>query len=194
MQFEPARVHFPLYRRPPMAAVVSRLSRARLIRPLQLLCLPRRALSTQQPVQYTGKGLSEEVFADVERRDATLREKYDALPTAFPAESQPPQGHIDRVEAFRKRLLYRSKQRGWYAVRRMPLSSTLCAPSLPDPLGLKWTCSSARGLRGTSRACQRQSSRSTRLCSTAKPLTVRARHTEAASCVCPPTWGPHSPN
>ena len=79
---------------------------------------PRAFASTQQPVQYAGRDLTDEVLALVEERDATLRHKYDKLPEAFPASSQPPGGEVDHVEAFRKRLVYRSKQRGWYVTRR----------------------------------------------------------------------------
>ena len=84
--------------------------------------------ATQQPVQYSGQGLTDEAFARVESRDASLRDNYDRLPLEFPQHSQPPGGHIDRVEAVRKRLIYRrcDSQNG---DRKVPI--LLIAPPFP---------------------------------------------------------------
>ena len=52
--------------------------------------------------------------AVVKRRDADLRATYDAILDTYPAHAQPSDGHVGKDEAYRKRLVYRSKQRGWY--------------------------------------------------------------------------------
>jgi hypothetical protein len=73
-----------------------------------------RVSTTQQPVQFTGKELEETVVAKIGERDAAMRAAYDAMPKQYPAHAQPDDSKpIDAHAAFRKRLLYRSKQRGW---------------------------------------------------------------------------------
>ena len=50
------------------------------------------------------------------RRNADMRASYEAMVDTFPPHAQPPQGEgatVDKIEAYRKRLIYRSKQRGW---------------------------------------------------------------------------------
>lgn len=72
--------------------------------------------ATTQPVQYTGGAgaHTEDVSQKISTADGALRTKYDAMPRSYPAHSQPVGGkEIDSQQAFRKRLLYRSKQRGW---------------------------------------------------------------------------------
>lgn len=63
-----------------------------------------------------------------------LRDKYDALPSKFPESSQPPHGTIDRLEAFRKRLIYRSKQRGWCVVGAVLATFHQASFIIPVPL------------------------------------------------------------
>jgi succinate dehydrogenase assembly factor 2 len=89
---------------------------------------------SQQPVQFTGgKEMTPELLRRIGERDASLRQAYDAMPESYPAHSQPSLGisaaaaassssssssssFINASEGFRKRLLYRSKQRGWLEV------------------------------------------------------------------------------
>ncbi len=73
------------------------------------------AAATTQPVQYTGGGVLDDVaVAKVGVADGALRAAYDAMPKSYPAHAQADEGApIDAHSAFRKRLLYRSKQRGW---------------------------------------------------------------------------------
>lgn len=43
-----------------------------------------------------------------------MRVSYDAMPDEYPAHAQPTGGDpISSADGFRKRLIYRSKQRGW---------------------------------------------------------------------------------
>jgi succinate dehydrogenase flavin-adding protein (antitoxin of CptAB toxin-antitoxin module) len=78
------------------------------------------AASTTQPVQFTGSGMTPEVLTRIGERDGAMRAAYDAMPAAFPEHAQPDSSApaIDAHAAFRKRLLYRSKQRGWCVGRR----------------------------------------------------------------------------
>ena len=59
-----------------------------------------------------------ELLAKSAATDARMRRDYDAMPARFAAHAQPPAGvaAVGAREAFRKRLLYRSKQRGWLEV------------------------------------------------------------------------------
>lgn len=49
-------------------------------------------------------------------KDEAMRKAYDRVPDVFPEHSQASGEVIDKEAAFRKRLLYRSKQRGWLEV------------------------------------------------------------------------------
>ena len=74
--------------------------------------------SAQQPVQFTPRAMTDELIRKIGATDEALRAAYDAVPAAFPAHSQPGAGAggqpaVDHQAALRKRLLYRSKQRGW---------------------------------------------------------------------------------
>jgi hypothetical protein len=63
-----------------------------------------------------GRALDDEQVRKIGERDAAMRVAYDRVPTSFPAHAQPDDGSaapLDANAAFRKRLLYRSKQRGW---------------------------------------------------------------------------------
>jgi succinate dehydrogenase flavin-adding protein (antitoxin of CptAB toxin-antitoxin module) len=76
--------------------------------------------STATAASSTGAGVSVDVAAaKVQRRDADLRATYDAVLDTYPAHAQPDDGTatVDKYEAYKKRLLYRSKQRGWYVSR-----------------------------------------------------------------------------
>ena len=72
--------------------------------------------STTQPVQLRESGIPEERVARAREADAELRAAYDELPEAFPEHALPPSGVLDHDEVLRKRLIYRSKQRGWLEV------------------------------------------------------------------------------
>ena len=84
--------------------------------------------STQQPVQFAGADITAELLAKSAATDARMRRDYDAMPARFAPHAQPPPGsgpgggggggggEVGVREAFRKRLLYRSKQRGWLEV------------------------------------------------------------------------------
>jgi len=74
--------------------------------------------ATQQPVQFSGADVTPELLAKSAATDARMRRDYDAMPTRFAPHTQPGGGapEVGAAEAFRKRLLYRSKQRGWLEV------------------------------------------------------------------------------
>ena len=60
---------------------------------------------TTQPTQFVpGKELSEERVRQLGERDLALRRAHDTLAVTSAA---------DASEAYRKRLIFRSKQRGW---------------------------------------------------------------------------------
>ncbi len=75
--------------------------------------------ATTEPVQFKGgASLTEEQIRKIGERDAAMRAAYDAMPSGYPEHAR---GEVlqglpnpdDPDAAFRKRLLYRSKQRGW---------------------------------------------------------------------------------
>ena len=70
-----------------------------------------RPLSTEaSPVE----GLSASLTDYAQRRDAELRAQYDKMPDEYPEHSvDPATGPVDKTKVLRKRLVYRSKQRGW---------------------------------------------------------------------------------
>ncbi len=77
---------------------------------------PAPGNTAQGPVQYAGAALDEAAVRRVGERDAAMRAAYDRVPDAYPSHAQPDgpgDAPIDAHAAFRKRLLYRSKQRGW---------------------------------------------------------------------------------
>jgi succinate dehydrogenase assembly factor 2 len=73
---------------------------------------------TQQATQYTpGAELPPHRVAALAARDGAMRAAYDALRTDFSAHSLAPGvAPPPPLEVLRKRLLYRSKQRGWLEV------------------------------------------------------------------------------
>ncbi len=76
-----------------------------------------RRVSTQRPVQYTPPvEMTEAHVSAISTKDSAMRAAYDSVRDNFPATSQADVGIIDRDAAVRKRLLYRSKQRGWLEV------------------------------------------------------------------------------
>lgn len=68
---------------------------------------------TTNAVQFVPKDITEELARKVENNDRSLREKYDTLLSDSDNCSS---AGIDKYTALRKRLLYRSKQRGWCVV------------------------------------------------------------------------------
>jgi succinate dehydrogenase assembly factor 2 len=80
--------------------------------------LPPHAAPTQQATQYTpGAELPPHRVAALASRDGAMRAAYDALRTDFDAHALAPGAPAPPpLEVLRKRLLYRSKQRGWLEV------------------------------------------------------------------------------
>jgi succinate dehydrogenase assembly factor 2 len=61
--------------------------------------------------------MTDEHLRRIGEKDEAMRKAYDRVPDAFPETSQSSGKQvIDKDMAFRKRLLYRSKQRGWLEV------------------------------------------------------------------------------
>ena len=79
---------------------------------------PAHSSPTQQPAQFSGADVTPELLAKSAAADARMRRDYDAVPARFAPHAQPGGGaaEVGAREAFRKRLLYRSKQRGWLEV------------------------------------------------------------------------------
>lgn len=71
------------------------------------------AKPTTAPVQIFSTDFTEQTLEKIGLADEKLRQAYDAMPESYPAHAQPEGKALDKTEAFRKRLLYRSKQRGW---------------------------------------------------------------------------------
>ena len=73
---------------------------------------PRRRFS-----EWQSKTDAPELVEYAAERDRSIRTQHHALNTDFPAQSLPPgQTSVDALEVRRKRLVYRSKQRGWLEV------------------------------------------------------------------------------
>ena len=91
----------------------------RLVRTLDFSRCFSRNLSTPPTtpaVQYAGTDVEEAYFRKVAEEDEKLRVAYDRMPASYPAHSQAPDSVLSNQDAFRKRLLYRSRQRGWLEV------------------------------------------------------------------------------
>lgn len=72
---------------------------------------------TTQPVQINTEAMAADAAARIGSADEALRRAYDALPESYPQHALPtPDSTLDKTTAYRKRLLYRSKQRGWLEV------------------------------------------------------------------------------
>lgn len=91
---------------------------------------------------YDNRPLTVEEKARVSRKDADLRATYDAVKSEYPAHAQPTDGsqQVDKMEAYRKRLIYRSKQRGWCACLGVNRTVGELLPSLFCFTGWKWIC------------------------------------------------------
>ena len=100
-----------------------------LIKILSRSCIPR--ISRALPVQSLGRYSStsgdfggskvrfplSELLTKAANRDVQIREEHLKLNTEFPKESHAPGvTQVDTDEIRRKRLIYRSKQRGWLEV------------------------------------------------------------------------------
>jgi hypothetical protein len=78
----------------------------------------RRFLSAavaSSPSLQAEKTLGDAELARASRRDADMRANYEDVPSEYPAHAQPsdPAAKVDKLQAYRKRMIYRSKQRGW---------------------------------------------------------------------------------
>lgn len=75
------------------------------------------SVATTGPVQVSFDSVAAEIAGNITKKDTELRTAYDELPSSYPAHAQPTDAApLDASAAFRKRLLYRSKQRGWLEV------------------------------------------------------------------------------
>ena len=123
----------------PMRCVVgaARLVRVRALPLCRASSSPPSSSPSTPAMQFAGRDVTAELLDKAGARDARMREAYDAMPAAFPAHAQPSGGagaasaaaaaaaassspsstaDVGAREAFRKRLLYRSRQRGWLEV------------------------------------------------------------------------------
>ncbi|KAJ0395817.1 hypothetical protein P43SY_007443 [Pythium insidiosum] len=97
-----------------MMATLMKTAARRALRPTTLL----RSLSTAPSSDFTQgflKSISPEQADKALRRGAAIRAQHVAAKDAYPSESQGERA-ISADEANRKRIIYRSKQRGWLEV------------------------------------------------------------------------------
>lgn len=94
--------------------LATRLQSARSLGHIQ----PYRALSsTPKAQQYLGQELSEEAALKIGQRNHELREEHHRFRSEYPEAAQPSVGQrVDPWFAHKKKLIYRSKQRGWLEV------------------------------------------------------------------------------
>lgn len=80
-----------------------------------------KAEPTTPPVQVNTADFTPELLTKIGENDAKLRASYDEMPASYPAHALAPGdgAALTHEDAFRKRLLYRSKQRGWCVGRTM---------------------------------------------------------------------------
>jgi succinate dehydrogenase assembly factor 2 len=73
---------------------------------------------SQQPVQYKApRQMTVEQVTKIGETDAAMRAAYDAVPESFSEHALAPgSGELAHLDVVRKRLIYRSKQRGWLEV------------------------------------------------------------------------------
>ena len=73
---------------------------------------------SQQPVQFKPPPImTAEQVNKIGVTDAAMREAYDAIPSTFSQHAQAPgTASMTHLQVVRKRLIYRSKQRGWLEV------------------------------------------------------------------------------
>jgi hypothetical protein len=65
-------------------------------------------------VQFKPREMTEELVRKIGETDAAMRAAYDRVPEKFPEHAQAKgETPLDQHSAFRKRLVYRAKQRGW---------------------------------------------------------------------------------
>ena len=76
---------------------------------------PAAHLSPPPPGYRPPTPVTEAHLAAAAARDVAMRAAYDRAPGAFADHAQPTDGgaRLDSSAALRKRLLYRSRQRGW---------------------------------------------------------------------------------
>lgn len=96
---------------------------------MALMAATRRVVSLIRPTTVFARAASAAAGPGprdvIDARDAQLRQEHYALPEEVPAHSFDGDVPINREDLFRKRLIYRAKQRGWCVAFRVSLFAPL---------------------------------------------------------------------